>query len=69
MSILLFLNQVVLKIANETDLINLKKNLDENNVKYHCWIEQPENQISSLATYPTNQDDVSKYFKHLKLYK
>ena len=63
------MRKVVLKIPNDNDLTSLRKTLDENGVRYHCWIEQPEAIASCLATYPANQDEISKYFKHLKLYK
>ena len=63
------MRKVVLKIANDNDLTSLRKTLDENGVQYHCWVEQPENIQSCLATFPSNQDEISKYFKHLKLYK
>ena len=63
------MRKVVLKIANENDLTSLKKSLDDNNVKYHCWREQPENIESCLATYPANHDEISQFFKHLKLFR
>lgn len=63
------MRKVVLKIPNESDLTDLKKNLDDNGVKYHLWLEHPENTPSCLATYPSNMNDISKYFKHLKLYR
>ena len=63
------MRKVVLEIAGDNDLTSLRKSLDENGVRYHCWVEQPENIQSCLATLPANQNEISKYFKHLKLYK
>ncbi|KAJ8910079.1 hypothetical protein NQ315_012856 [Exocentrus adspersus] len=63
------MHKVVLEATDEKILITLKNRLEENNIKYKLWIEQPENISTCLVTKPYPKEEVQKYFKKFKLFK
>lgn len=60
---------MVLGIDSETKLKQLSEKLKEGAVDHKLWIEQPENTPTCLVTKPYVKQDISKYFKKLKLLK
>jgi peptidyl-tRNA hydrolase len=63
------MHKIVVAVLNETDLISLSKQLNENEIKHKLWTEQPENYATCLATKPYNKSLVEKFFKAFKLFK
>lgn len=61
--------QVVLGVDNETKLRQLSEKLKEGAVDHKLWVEQPENTPTCLVTKPYVKQDISRYFKKLKLLK
>lgn len=64
------MHTIVLKIE-ETDIPEILKILNEFEIKFVSWIEQPENIVTSIATVPLNLDlneNVKKFFYQYKLY-
>ena len=60
---------MVLGIDNETQLKQLSEKLKEGAVDHKLWIEQPEDIPTCLVTKPYAKQEISKYFKKLKLLK
>lgn len=63
------MHKIVLGIENLVDLDDLNKTLNENNVKFKLWIEQPENIPTCLATKPYPKTEIERFFKKFKLFK
>ena len=63
------MHKVVLEIESESSLKELSVKLDENQIEYKLWIEQPENIPTSLACRPYPQNIVKPVFSGLKLFK
>jgi peptidyl-tRNA hydrolase len=63
------MHKIVVAVLNETDLISLSKQLNENEIKHKLWTEQPENYATCLATKPYNKSLIEKFFKAFKLFK
>ncbi|KAI0983310.1 hypothetical protein GJ496_004542 [Pomphorhynchus laevis] len=59
---------VVLAIDSEASIRSLIDTLSRNHVDHVCWIENPENVLSSLATRPLRKNSVKHLFQHLKLF-
>eukprot|EP00871_Galdieria_phlegrea_P003925 jgi/Galph1/4533/GphlegSOOS_G3205.1 len=56
---------IVLQVPNEFELLNLVKTLENADVKYCLWTEQPEGIPTAVAT----KEQVEAYFKKLSLCK
>ena len=63
------MRKVVLEAQDEADLRTLAAKLEENDVKFKLWVEQPENYPTCLASKPYEKVKVQKFFKKFKLYK
>ncbi|XP_015590548.1 putative peptidyl-tRNA hydrolase PTRHD1 [Cephus cinctus] len=63
------MHKVVLEAPDEKSINDLKTKLEENNVSYKLWIEQPENIPTCLVVKPYPKEQVQKYFKKFKLFK
>ncbi|XP_054157085.1 putative peptidyl-tRNA hydrolase PTRHD1 [Oppia nitens] len=63
------MTKVVLKADSELELRQCCQKLDENNVKYYLWTEQPENIVTCLATIPKPRAVLKPLLSHLKLFK
>jgi len=63
------MHKCVLGIDNEESLIDLHTKLDTAGIIHKMWIEMPENVAVCIALKPYNKDDVSDFFKHLKLFR
>ena len=63
------MTKVVLKAENEKQLLEVCQKLDDNGVKYHLWIEQPENINVCVATTPRDREVLKPLLSHLKLFK
>lgn len=61
--------QVVLGVDNEAKLRQLSEKLNEGAVDHKLWIEQPENTPTCLVTKPYVKQEISRYFKKLRLLK
>ncbi|XP_046435690.1 putative peptidyl-tRNA hydrolase PTRHD1 isoform X1 [Neodiprion fabricii] len=63
------MHKVVLQAPDESSLTDLKKSLDENDIKHKLWIEQPENIPTCLVVKPYPKEEIQIYFKKFKLFK
>ena len=63
------MHKVVLKAENEGQMKELASNLGTNNIDHYCWIEQPENVISCIASAPNDKSILQPFFKPFKLFK
>lgn len=63
------MHKVVLEASGQEQIENLAQKLEENNIAFKLWIEQPENYPTCLAIKPYPKDDVHKYVKKFKLFK
>ena len=63
------MHKVVLEVKDEAALRALSMKLDEAQVLHKCWIEQPENYATSLATKPDLKSKLAPHFKKLSLSK
>ena len=63
------MHKVVLEAKDEESLSKLSHSLNENNIDYKLWIEQPENYATCLVTKPYLKEDIQKFFKGFKLFK
>ncbi|XP_037780901.1 putative peptidyl-tRNA hydrolase PTRHD1 [Penaeus monodon] len=63
------MHKVVLGIESETKIRNLSEKLQEAVIDHKLWIEQPEDTPTCLVTKPYPKDEVSRFFKRLKLFK
>lgn len=63
------MHKVVLKAENEDQLKELTVNLKSSNIDHYCWIEQPENIISCIASAPNDKSILQPFFKPFKLFK
>lgn len=61
------MHKVVVGVPSETDLIQLSKELNDNDIKFKLWTEQPENVPTSLALKPYTKSLVEKFFRAFKL--
>jgi peptidyl-tRNA hydrolase len=61
------MHKVVVGVPSETDLIQLSKELNDNDIKFKLWTEQPENLPTSLALKPYTKSLVEKFFRAFKL--
>lgn len=57
----------VLGVENVNELISLSKQLEENDIRIHLWIEKPEDIPTALATVPVTKEHVFPILGHLKL--
>jgi peptidyl-tRNA hydrolase len=63
------MHKIVVAVPNEQELKLLADALNNNNIKYKLWIEQPENFPTCLAIKPYNKNLVASFFKAFKLFK
>ena len=63
------MHKVVLKAESEDQLKELASQLDSGNIDHYCWMEQPENIISCIASAPNDKSLLQPFFKPFKLYK
>ncbi len=63
------MHKVVLEAKDEKSLRDLAAELDEADVKYKLWIEQPEDFATCLAAKPEDKTKIQKHFKRFKLFK
>lgn len=61
------MHKIVLGINSESDLTELSRSLEKNDIKFKLWIEQPENVPTCLATKPYSKSLVEHFFKNFKL--
>lgn len=63
------MTKVVLKADNENQLLDVCTKFDANGIKYHLWVEQPENINVCVATVPRDREVLKPLLTHLKLFK
>ena len=65
------MTKVVLKLDSALDVAELKKMLENENIEFVEWIEQPENIITCIATVPLKKDFIveKNLFRNYKLFK
>ncbi|CAG2169963.1 unnamed protein product [Oppiella nova] len=63
------MTKVVLKADSADVLQDVCHRLDQNNVEYYLWREQPEDIITCVATTPRPRDLLKPLLSHLKLFK
>ena len=63
------MHKVVLEAKDEESLLNLSRTLNQHEIDFKLWIEQPENFSTCLVTKPYKKEDIQKFFKTFKLFK
>ncbi|XP_012263840.1 putative peptidyl-tRNA hydrolase PTRHD1 [Athalia rosae] len=63
------MHKVVLEAPDEASLTDLKATLDQNEIKYKLWIEQPENIPTCVVVKPYPKQEIQMFFKKFKLFK
>ncbi|KAJ1272643.1 hypothetical protein BS78_06G219200 [Paspalum vaginatum] len=63
------MHKVTLEVKGEIQLKNLAEKLEAAGVRHKLWVEQPENIPTCIATAPCPKEQVSSFFKKLKLCK
>ena len=63
------MHTIVLECPNEKQLLSLKDSLEQAQLKYKLWIEQPENIPTAIALKPYYRSIVAKFVKKFKLFK
>lgn len=63
------MHKIVLECPSEKQLLSVRDSLEENQIRYKMWVEQPENVPTALAIKPYPRSLVAKFVKKLKLFK
>lgn len=63
------MHTVVLEAKNEDAILKLAQKLNENDIKFATWKEQPENFVTALAAKPYPRSIVKKLFQKFRLFK
>ncbi|XP_055381494.1 putative peptidyl-tRNA hydrolase PTRHD1 [Condylostylus longicornis] len=63
------MHKVILEAPDQQSIQDLRKLLEENDIKHKLWIEQPENIPTCIAVKPYPKESVHKYVKKFKLLK
>lgn len=63
------MHKIVLSVNNDQELLIIAHRLDENNIIYKLWIEQPESIPSCLAIKPYQRKIIAPLMKDLKLFR
>eukprot|EP01029_Cantina_marsupialis_P025056 TRINITY_DN657397_c0_g1_i1.p1 TRINITY_DN657397_c0_g1~~TRINITY_DN657397_c0_g1_i1.p1 ORF type:complete len:118 (-),score=23.02 TRINITY_DN657397_c0_g1_i1:123-476(-) len=63
------MHKVVVEAKSQLQLENTAKKLETAELKFHLWIEQPENIPTCLATKPYRRDVIYPVLKRLRLFK
>jgi hypothetical protein len=57
------------QIPDESELMKLKDALDQSQIQYHLWIEEPEHLPTCIALIPYPKHEVTLCVEHYKLFK
>uniref|UniRef100_A0A7S0D2N0 peptidyl-tRNA hydrolase n=1 Tax=Amorphochlora amoebiformis TaxID=1561963 RepID=A0A7S0D2N0_9EUKA len=63
------MHKVILSAKNEKALAKVARNLEQGGVGFKLWIEQPENIMTALATFPRHRDEIKPHTKGLQLFR
>ncbi|KAJ9077357.1 hypothetical protein DSO57_1017495 [Entomophthora muscae] len=63
------MHKVVLETKNENSLLAVANNLTELGIPHCCWIENPENIKTCIATAPVLRSDLKDALKKCSLYR
>ncbi|KAI9298021.1 hypothetical protein K502DRAFT_322982 [Neoconidiobolus thromboides FSU 785] len=63
------MHKVVLQIKDESGLKKIEQNLQQLNLPYYTWLEQPENLFTCIATAPILKSQLGDALKKCSLYK
>lgn len=63
------MTKVILKAQSEQELVDLSRNLTQNEISHYSWREEPEKVITAVASAPNERDVLKPHFSQFKLFR